>query len=117
MKGRERMSIMKNSDIFIFPSSHSEGFPNVIIEALANRLPLVYTPVGALDDVLDSDNGIRIELNLLSGETIGKAIECLYHNNGLREKMGRANSQLAQNYDVSVVCKEMLEIYKVVVNQ
>lgn len=39
--------ILRNSDLFIFPSL-SEGSPRVVIEAMAQGVPVIATPVGSL---------------------------------------------------------------------
>jgi glycosyltransferase involved in cell wall biosynthesis len=41
------------ADILILPS-HAEGFPNVVMEALAEGMPVIATPVGAIPDSITS---------------------------------------------------------------
>lgn len=44
------------SSVFVLPS-YSEGFPNVIIEAMIAKCPIISTPVGAIPEILDFDRG------------------------------------------------------------
>jgi len=77
--------IYRKCDIFVFPSL-SEGSPRVILEAMANSLPIVSTPVGSLpyvfvnnkdilfakyDDSADFAQKIRI---LISNKDLGESI-------------------------------------------
>ncbi len=47
---------MRSYDVLICPS-HSEGFPNVILEAMSNGLAVAATPVGAVELLVDEKIG------------------------------------------------------------
>ena len=48
---------MQACDVFCLPS-HTEGYPNVLVEALASGRPVVATPVGGIKEIVDADNGV-----------------------------------------------------------
>lgn len=52
-------SILQNCDVLVLPS-HSEGMPNVIMEAMASGCAIIATDVGAIHRMVDSSNGILI---------------------------------------------------------
>lgn len=53
-------SILQQSDILVCPS-WSEGFPNVILEGMANGLAIIATDVGAVSAMVNSQNGWLIK--------------------------------------------------------
>lgn len=55
------MSLLKESDLFCYPTSASEGFPKVIHEALACGLPVVTTRVSVLPELIGTGCGILID--------------------------------------------------------
>ena len=48
-------SILQTTDIFVLPS-HSEGMPNVILEAMASGCAILATDVGAVNVMVSDDN-------------------------------------------------------------
>jgi glycosyltransferase involved in cell wall biosynthesis len=111
LRGEDKYAAYRAADLFVFPSYHAEGFPIAVIESLAAGLPVVYTPVGALAEILGPENGTRIELADVSGETVGDEIWRLYHDPDRRRSMGALNQKLAQRYDVKVVCADTVDLY------
>jgi glycosyltransferase involved in cell wall biosynthesis len=53
-------SILDTCQVLVAPS-YSEGMPNVIMEAMARGLAVLATPVGAVESIVDHDNGWLIE--------------------------------------------------------
>ncbi|MEO6689118.1 MAG: glycosyltransferase [Dokdonella sp.] len=50
---------MSAANVFALPS-YSEGYPNVLVEALACGRPIVATPVGGIPEIVDAGSGILI---------------------------------------------------------
>ena len=49
-------SILQNVDVFVLPS-HSEGMPNVVLEAMASGCAILATDVGAVNVMVNDENG------------------------------------------------------------
>lgn len=47
---------MRTCDVFVLPT-YTEGFPNVILEAMACGCAIITTPVGAIPEMLEEENG------------------------------------------------------------
>lgn len=84
--------IMQSSDALVMSSSW-EGFPYVIVEALANGLPIVATDVGGVrEGVLHDETGLLVppaDADALT-EALGRIIE----SRELRLRLGRSGSAL-----------------------
>lgn len=55
------VELLRDSDIFCYPTSASEGFPKVVIEALACGLPVVTTRVSVLPQLIGSGCGALLD--------------------------------------------------------
>lgn len=103
----------QTSEIFV-SSSLIEGLPLVMLEAVSAGLPIVATNVpGNKDIVQDNRNGFLIppqNQNMLADRII-----TLLKDESLRKKMGSKSLEIAQNYDIRLVAKKHLQVYKKVI--
>jgi glycosyltransferase involved in cell wall biosynthesis len=113
MAGEEKIEIFKNAHIFAYPS-YTEGFPTVILEAMAAGVVPIFTPVGGLVYALvDGKNGYVINSMPPKPEEISEKIIKLIENQKLMKNMSKNNLKKAkEKYDVRVVSKQIEEIYQ-----
>lgn len=97
------------ADIFILPSV-SEGMPNVILEAMAAKLPIIATRVdGTIEVVEDGKTGILVERR--NPEALMTAIIKLLQEPTLGQLMGNAGFQRVQQYfSEEIMCQRYDEL-------
>ena len=84
--GEDKMQCFADSDIFVFCPKMPEGHPWVIVEAMANGLPIIATDQGAIIESVENEkNGFIVPPE--SPEMIAQQLEELINNKELREKM------------------------------
>jgi glycosyltransferase involved in cell wall biosynthesis len=81
--------ILADTDVLVLPSA-VEGLPNVVLEAMAMRCPVIATDVGGTKEVVeDGVNGFLLSMPIPAGRLCEK-LEFLLANPEDRERMGRA---------------------------
>lgn len=111
LTGEAKIKLLKKSTLFVFPSSHGEGFPISILEAMAAGLPLIYTPSGGLLEHLQ--NGINgIEIPPQNTSAIVDAVIRLLEGQILAENMGNTNLMKAKStFDIELVFSKLEDIH------
>ncbi len=99
------------ADLFVLPSRY-EGFPNVLLEAMAAGLPSIATRVSGSEDALeDRRNGILVPPG--EADPLVEALLELADNPGLREIIGAEARKTAEaRYDINRVAKQTLAFYR-----
>ena len=96
------------SKIFAFTSS-SEGFPNVIGEAMSTGLPVVaYDCVaGPSEMIIDAENGYLIPL--FDDELFSEKLQLLMNNESIRNKMGARAKASIQRFNKEKISPQFLD--------
>ena len=103
------------SDIFVLPS-HWEGLPNVVVEAMACKRPVVATCVGGIPEAVeDGEGGILIDKSNV--EALVKAIALLLDDEAKRESMGAAGRRIVEKkFTWEKNAEKTNRVYKEVLN-
>jgi glycosyltransferase involved in cell wall biosynthesis len=103
-------TFLYKADIFVLPSL-SEGFPNVILEAMACGLPIVASRVGGVPDIMkDGVHGYLVEAK--EPDKIAEKILILLNNNELREKIAQMNKDIVKTFGWDNVIHKLEFLYK-----
>ncbi len=99
-----------NSDIFIFPTRHTEGFPNVLFKAAAVGMSIITTKIRASADYLSENDNCLFCTQ--TPENIAEKIIELIENKQLRQSMSEHNIKFGKTLLPEAIAKEFIEIYK-----
>ncbi len=90
---------LADADIFVL-ASHSEGRPNVILEAMAARLPVIATNIdGNKELIAHNENGLLFQDGAV--EELTRHLESLSRDAELRDKLGGNARRFIVEHDLS----------------
>lgn len=101
--------LMKISDLFLF-TTLQEGLPRSMMEAMACGLPCIASKIRGNVDLLDDEKGGYL-CECHDDNKIASKLDLLANNKGLLKKMGEYNLEAIKKFDISVVEKEIQDIY------
>lgn len=97
--------------------SHSEGFPNSLVEAMAAGVPIVATRVGGIvDAVADGDNGLLVPVQ--GAAELTGALRQLATDAPLRERMGDiGRTRARERYTAREAVKSLENMYETLLRE
>lgn len=106
----ERDRLLSQSDVFALPS-RAEGVPMALLEAMANGLPSITSPVGGIPDVFRNGlDGMLVTPGDV--EQIRAAMARLIADDTARHAAGHAARERARAFDVHVYARRLADIYQ-----
>lgn len=113
-KSREEIVHLLNKAKILVLSSVSEGFPKVLVEAIACGTPIVVTNVG---DCPDAAEGVGIVVNKEDSGELACAIEKLLENERLWNEYHLACGDKFVNYDWRKTADKLKTLYSTLLEQ
>lgn len=110
----EVINDMGTCELFVLPT-YTEGFPNVILEAMAARCAIITTPVGAIPEMLDfkAESPVGIEIPVKDVEKLREAIVFgLSHPEEMRRMGESAHEKVLECYSMQKIWSKMLDIWE-----
>lgn len=104
-------NMLQKADIFVLPS-YREGMPKILQEASASSLPVITTDVpGCRDAIIQNETGLLVPAR--DSKALSSAIIELLHDHKKAKLLGQNGRKYAEkNFDVNLVAKKHIEIYK-----
>ncbi|MBN2297895.1 MAG: glycosyltransferase family 4 protein [Deltaproteobacteria bacterium] len=107
----QKRDALYKASLFILPS-HTEGIPNVILEAMAARAPIISTLVGGLKEVLE-DGNTAIIVEPGNPRDLSEKIKFALNDSALRNRIAENAYQSArQLYDLPKIRNDLSRVLK-----
>jgi glycosyltransferase involved in cell wall biosynthesis len=103
-------ALLAELDVFVLPS-WVEGLPIVVLEAMAQRKPVVATPVGGTPElVADGETGLLVPPR--DPEALAAALRRLLEDPDLARRLGEAGrARVAERFTAAQQTRRVLELY------
>ncbi|MHC5111626.1 MAG: glycosyltransferase family 4 protein [Planctomycetota bacterium] len=109
--GAEKWALLRSADVYVQPSHH-EGMPIAVLEAIAMRLPVVGTRVGAMPEIID-DGTTGILVPPHHPEKLAEAMIRMAKDEAFRQRASqRAASLAASRFSLRRFHHDLLLIYR-----
>jgi glycosyltransferase involved in cell wall biosynthesis len=107
LRGQHLEMAMQETEVFVLPS-WAEGLPNAMIEAMAARLAIVVTGVGAIPEVItDRQSGILVEPR--NADSLARALSAVIIDSKLRENIALEGHRIAlRDFEVEAAVEQLL---------
>lgn len=112
----EMLEVYAKADIFVLPSLR-ETTGTAVIEAMANKLPVVALNQNGVKYLVQNDAGILVNIDTKEEtiENLAKALKTLIENESICIAMGNSGyERLRENYTWEKKQQEMMDIYKII---
>jgi poly(glycerol-phosphate) alpha-glucosyltransferase len=107
--GDDKLDALRSGSFLVLPS-FSEGFPMVLLEALACRLPVLFTPGCNFPEIATAEAGVQVEPDAESTERGLR--DLLSMSDCERRQMGGNGRALVESaYTWEQVARQMIEVY------
>lgn len=109
--GEAKARLFAEADVFVLATSHPEGLPYALIEAMAAGLPVVTTPIGAIPDlVTDGVQGLFVPAG--DPEALARALRALAADRARLSRMGAAaHARVRETCSIERLVGRFGEIY------
>ena len=97
VRGQAKAELFKSSGIYVLPTSHGEGLPISVLEAMAAGLVVVTSSAGALNDFF-KDGQMGYKLSNVSGAHVAEKIEEAIRSKSKAEGISKFNFAYARNH-------------------
>jgi glycosyltransferase involved in cell wall biosynthesis len=98
------------ADLVVMPS-HTEGSPNVLLEAMAAGLPIIATAVGGVPEIVENEKqALLVEKH--NPMALARAIEQLLNDANLRKRLSEAARQSISSYSPEAYYDSILSLYQ-----
>ena len=105
----EIYKILAGCQVFIMPSYY-EGLPNAMLEAMANCVVPIVTPVGSIPEVVSEENGYLVSVK--SPLALQEAIRNAYENKeGLYSKALAGRRLMLEDFSIDRYASKLNELY------
>jgi glycosyltransferase involved in cell wall biosynthesis len=98
------------ADVFVLPS-HSEGSPNVLLEAMAANVPVVATAVGGVPEIVENDESALLVPASDPAALAAAIARVLSDDNLARRLTNRAAGLVVQNHSPEQYAQSLLVCY------
>jgi len=98
------------ADIYCIPTRGMEGMPTTALEAMATGTPIVCSPIGGLQEIIQhKETGLFVDRD---SSSVSKGLLTLLNNRKMADEIGAASREYACNeHDWSRIAEKYLNIY------
>ena len=89
-------------------TSYIEGFPTVLLEAIASNVPCICTDVGEVNEILDQESIIPCGQR----DEIASKLKLFYKNKDLCDQVLRSSYDKIKKFDWDIITENIKEIYR-----